>query len=397
MKEFNLTSVQTALKELKLDSWLLYDFRGSNLLAWEILGIPKDAHITRRFFYYIPSEGEPIKLSNGIEAFHLDSLPGKKMVYSSRSSLEEQIGRFFKIGEKVAMEYSPMNNIPYLSKVDAGTIEFLREKFKIDIQSSGDLISMFGAKWTNEQFEENRKAADALYDIVELSFKHIKDKILFVGKTSEYEIQSFIMDQFRKRNMSTDSPPIVAVNENSANPHYCPNEIKFMDIKKNDFVLIDLWAKMNAMDSTMSDITWIGFVGNSVPEKYVKIADIVFRARDAAFELISERYKQSIPIKGYEADDAARKIISDSGYGEFFIHRTGHSITTETHGSGAHLDNYETKDERLLLPMTSFSIEPGIYLKGDFGVRSEIDVFIAENGKVIQTGKERQRQIIKIL
>lgn len=396
MAEFDLRKIQDILKKMNFDAWLFYDFRGSNDLAHQILNISPEAHLTRRLFYFIPRTGNPVKILNGIEAFHLDHLPGEKLVYSSHTSLHDKLGSILSKVKVVAMEYSPMNAIPYVSKVDAGIFEYLKA-FGIEIKSSGDLISMFGAQWTSEQFEENKIAANALYEIVNLSFEYIKSRINSNKMLNEYDIQLFILEEFKKRNMVTDSDPIVAVNENSANPHYAPDKDTHKEIKKGDLVLVDLWAKMNTQNATMADITWTGFVGESVPEKYIKIFNIVANARDAAFQLVEERFSARKELRGFEVDDAARNIIKKAGYDIYFIHRTGHSITTETHGSGAHMDNFETRDERLLLPSTSFSIEPGIYLTGDFGIRSEIDVYISPEGKVICTGGKRQSEIVSIL
>ncbi len=394
MGKFNLKKMQSILSEMNLDAWLFYDFRGSNDLALDILDVPKTSHLTRRFYYLVPKSGEPVKIINGIEAGHLDHLPGKKYTYSSHPSLASHISNALKNYKKIAMEYSPLNAIPYVSKVDAGTIEQIKS-YGVEIASSGDLISMFNAVWTKEQFEENKPVANALTEIVTKSFTFIKDKI---GKQlTEYDVQQFIMDEFNKHGYFTDHPPIVGVNENSANPHYAPTEKIFKPIKENDFVLIDLWAKVNKPDSVWADITWVGFAGKTVPEKYTKIFNIVAKARDEAFNLVSSRFKEGKEIRGYEVDDASRKVINDAGYADYFIHRTGHSITTDLHGSGSHMDNFETKDERLILPSTSFSIEPGIYLTGDFGVRSEIDVYITPDKKVIATGGERQREVIPIL
>ncbi len=396
MAEFDLKKIQDILTKMNFDGWLFYDFRGSNDLAHQILNIKPDAHLTRRLFYFIPKQGEPVKILNGIEAFHLDHLPGEKRTYSSHSSLQKQLSTVLRKGDKIAMEYSPMNAIPYVSRVDAGTLEYLNT-FGIEIKSSGDLISMFGALWTNEQYEENKIAAKALYDIVDISFAFIKSKITNKEHVTEYDVQQLILDEFKKRNLITDSNPIVAVNENSANPHYAPDSNTYKEIKENDFVLIDLWAKVNSPEATMADITWTGYVGNEVPEKYTKIFDVVAQARDSAFSLIKTKLSRGLNLKGFEVDDAARNVIIDAGYGDYFIHRTGHSITTETHGSGAHMDNFETKDERLVLPSTSFSLEPGIYFTGDFGVRTEIDVFITPDKEVICTGGERQKKIVAIL
>lgn len=396
MGKFNLIKMQQIISGMKLDGWLFYDFRGSNDLALNILNVPKERHLTRRFFYFIPASGEPVKIVNGIEAGNLDHLPGNKLIYANHSSLTENIENTLKGKKKIAMEYSPFNAIPYVSKVDAGTIEQIK-KTGIEIVSSADLISLFDAVWTSDNFNENKAVALYLNECVNESFSLIKKELLSGNKITEYDVQQFIMKKFSDKKYYTDSPPIVAVNENSANPHYAPDENIFKEIKKDNLVLIDLWAKVDRDDAVWADITWTGYTGEIVPEKYSKIFNIVAEARDNAFDLISERYNAKKGIKGFEADDAARNVIENAGYGKYFIHRTGHSITRDLHGSGAHLDNFETRDERLLLPSTSFSIEPGIYLTGDFGIRSEIDVFITPEGKVISTGEERQREIIPIL
>jgi Xaa-Pro dipeptidase len=396
MGKFNLEKIQNILNEMNLDAWLFYDFRRSNDLALNILDIPMKSHLTRRFYYMVPKKGIPVKIVNGIEAERLDHLPGEKFTYSSHASLSKHIANTLKNITKIAMEYSPLNAIPYVSKVDAGTIEQLKS-YGVEIVSSGDLISMFDAVWTREQFEENKPVANALTDIVKLSFDFIKKEIEGNRNITEYDVQQFIMNEYSKRGYFTDYPPIVGVNENSANPHYSPDKEINKPVKKDDFILIDLWAKVNKPEGVWADITWVGFIGRIVPDKYKKIFDIVAKARDEAFELIQTRFKEGKETRGYEVDDVSRKIISDAGYGDYFIHRTGHSITTELHGSGAHMDDFETKDERLLFPSTSFSIEPGIYLAGDFGIRSEIDVYITPEKEVIATGGERQREVYAIL
>lgn len=381
---------------MNIDAWLLYDFRFSNELALTMLGITKKSHLTRRFYYLIPKNGQPIKIANAIETFHFDHLPGKLLPYASYDSLMENLRLSLSRIKNVAMEYSPMNAIPYVSRVDAGTIEQIKS-LGVEIVSSADLISIYNALWTKEQLNENKPVANALNDIVYKSFDFIKKKISNSKNINEYDVQQFIMGEFKRRKLFTDDPPIVGVNENSANPHYAPTVELHKKIKKYDFVLIDLWAKVNKEDAVWADITWVGFIGESVPDKYTKIFNIVADARDTAFDLVNSRFKQGKEIRGYEVDAATREVIEKSGYGKYFIHRTGHSITTDLHGSGAHIDNFETKDERLLLPSTSFSIEPGIYLPGKFGIRSEIDVFITKNGKVMFTGKEKQKEVIAIL
>jgi len=392
----DISTIQNILKERNVDGWLLFDFRGSNDLALEILGIKKESHLTRRFFYFIPQTGTPSKIVNAIEEHNLAHLPGEKLTYSSHVSLREQLTKALAGSKTIAMEYSPLNAIPYLSKVDAGTVELVKT-FGVEIVSSADLITQFTALWSKEQYDENVPVAKVLVGIAIDAFNFIKNNILANNTLTEYSVQQFIMNKFHEKNLITDFPPIVGVNENSANPHYAPDETTFKEIKENDFVLIDLWAKTPEDTSVWSDITWVGFVGKDVPEKYNNIWSIVKNARDAAFDFVEERFKNQQPILGFEVDNASRKVIDDAGYGKYFIHRTGHSITTTLHGSGPHMDNYETKDERRLLPSTSFSIEPGIYLTGDFGIRSEIDVFIHPDGRVEQTSGIKQEEVIAIL
>jgi Xaa-Pro dipeptidase len=394
MHKFNLENIQNNLKKLNLDGWLIYDFRGSNDVALEILNIPKTSHLTRRFYYFIPQSGSPLKVVNEIEAGHLNHLPGEKYTYSSYDSLNEHLNKISGVAKKIAMEYSPKNNIPYVSKVDAGTIEYIRS-LGIEIKSSGDLISKFAAIWTHEQFEENRPVAIALTEIVKEAFDFICERLTSDKSTDEYEVQQFIMRKFRENKMVTDFPPIVGVNENSSNPHYAPTEEHHKHINRGDLVLIDLWARMDKHDTVWSDITWTGYTEHTVPEKYTRVFDVVAEARDTAFNLVASRFNEGKEVRGFEVDDAARNVIEREDFGKYFFHRTGHSITTELHGSGANMDNYETHDERLILPSTSFSIEPGIYLP-DFGIRSEIDVYISPEGKVIATGQEIQREIVPI-
>ena len=396
MQQFELEKIQSIIQKAGMDGWLFYDFRGSNDIASTILNIPDNKISSRRYFYFIPCSGQAVKVVNAIEAGNLDHLPGEKIIYASYNSLIECLRKTLKNVKNVAMEYSPNNAIPYVSKVDAGTIELLKST-GVEIRSSADLISYFTAVWNDNQFIENKPVAKALTDIVHNSFQYIQKKISDGSSLTEYDVQQFILNSIEKDyGYATNHAPIAAVNENSANPHYTPSEREYKKVIKGDFILLDLWAKVNKPNGVWSDITWVGFVGETVPEKYIKIYNIVAEARDAAFELAKDRFSTGKEIFGYEIDDASRDVISKAGYGEYFIHRTGHSITTEGHGTGAHMDNYETHDNRLILPCTSFSIEPGIYLPGEFGIRSEIDVYIHSDGKVISTG-EIQKEVIAIL
>ncbi|HKI77158.1 MAG TPA: M24 family metallopeptidase [Ignavibacteriaceae bacterium] len=395
MSNIKINKIQQILIKLELDGWLMYDFRGNNNLALNILKIPKGKISSRRFFYLIPAKGTPVKIVNGIEANNLDHLPGKKLIYTSHNSLSKCLIKALTGHKSVAMEYSPKNSIPYVSKIDAGSIELIRS-FGVKVFSSSELISRFDSIWSRTQFNDNKLVSKALTDTVAKAFKFCKNRLLNGKSLTEYDIQQFINSRLQKANFITNHPAIAAINSNSANPHYAPTQKVNRKIKKGDFLLLDLWAKVDKPNGVWGDITWVGYLGETVPRRYANIFNIVAEARDAAFNLVNDRFTHGREITGYEVDDAARNVIKKAGYGDYFIHRTGHSITTEGHGSGAHMDNYETHDDRLILPSTSFSIEPGIYLPGKFGIRSEIDVFIRSNGKVIATG-EVQKEIIAVL
>jgi len=388
--------IQSALKEEGLEAWLLYNFRGSNVFATRVLGLPSHIMQTRRYFYLIPAQGEPRKLVHGIEEWNLDDVPGSKTVYVSWKSLEDGLKKILSGTRKVAMEYSPENAIPYVSVVDAGTVEFIR-KSGVEVVSSANLVQRFEACWNEEQAKDNAETAKHLREIVDRAFGFMKSRIQGNGKLTEYDVQQFMLSEFGKRGIWTESDPNCSVNANSANPHYEPTKDVHSPLKKGDFVLIDLWAKKKKDHSVYADITWTGFLGDSVPDEYEKIFQVVKGARDAALKFVRESFAAGKEIQGYQVDDAARHFIGKAGYGQYFIHRTGHSIGEEIHANGANMDNLETHDERKVVARTSFSIEPGIYLAGKFGVRSEIDVYISPKNEVIVTGLPMQENVIPIL
>ncbi len=399
MTNERVKEIQAAIRGENVDGWLLYNFRGSNPLATRILDLPTHLHQTRRYFYFITANGEPRKLVHNIEQWNLDSLPGEKRVYLSWRSLEEGLGWMLKGVKKVAMEYSARNAIPYNSIVDAGTIELVRST-GVEVVSSANLVARFEACWDDEQARDNFETAKHLREIVDLTFGFIKQRIVSNTATTEYDVQQFVKTEFGKRGLITEDDPNCSVNVNSANPHYEPTKEIHSPLKEGDFVLIDLWAKKNKPRSVYADITWTGFIGESVPEEYSKIFEVVKGGRDAALRFVQDAFKsppQAGEICGYEVDDAARSFIEEKGYGEYFVHRTGHSIGEEIHGNGANMDNLETRDERKILPRSSFSIEPGIYLAGEFGIRSEIDVYISPEGEVIVTGPPMQEKVVAVL
>jgi Xaa-Pro aminopeptidase len=388
--------IQQTLQTERLDGWLLYNFRGSNIFATRLLSLPEHIMFTRRYFYYIPASGEPRKLVHRIEEWNLDTLPGSKNVYLSWRSLEEGLKQLLSGAKKVAMEYSPRCAIPYVSTVDGGVIELIRWS-GVEVVSSANLIQYFEARWDEEQFKDSIETANHLRQIVDKSFEFIRDKIKSNNTITEYNVQQYMLSEFKKRKLVTSSDPNCSVDANSANPHYEPTKDVHSPLRKGNFVLLDLWAKKDKPRSVYADITWTGFIGETVPEEYEKIFQIVKGGRDAALNFVRDSIMAGKVFRGFEVDDAARNYITQHGYGEYFVHRTGHSIGEEVHGNGANMDNLETRDERSVIPQTSFSIEPGIYLRDKYGIRSEIDVYISKAKEVIVTGLPMQENVVAIL
>ena len=391
-----IRSIQSALREQKLDGWLFYDFWKRNEFAQRILELPVHVLNTRRFFYLIPASGEPRKLVHSIERWNLDHLPGEKTIFLSWQSLEEGLKKTLQGMKSVAMEYSPGNAIPYISKVDAGTVEMVR-KTGVNIVSSMNLAQYYESRWSQEAYNDNLDTAAAMHAIVLKAFMFIADTIKRGDRLTEYDVQQFMLARFHESGLVTTEAPNCSVNANSGNPHYEPTREVHSELHEGDFVLLDLWAKKNKPGATYNDITWVGYLGSTVPEKYVSIFNIVKGARDAAVDFLKKSLAEKKAVRGCDVDDVARRYIVERGQGERFIHRTGHSITEDLHGSGANLDNLETRDERLIIPETSFSVEPGIYFMGDFGIRSEINVYISKNCEVIVPGEPRQQEVLAVL
>lgn len=399
-QESRVREIQTALEKENLDGWLFYDFRGSDVLAKRILKLPNNASGSRRWFYYVPAKGEPVKIVHAIEPEKLDALPGKKLIYREWQLLGENLEKAFSAGaekpgkpRRVAMQYSPNNDIPYVSRVDAGTVEMVRAR-GVKVETSADLVQQFEAVWSAEQLAMHKEAAGKLQRIILEAFADIKRRMNENIPTTETDVQQFMMRRFAEEGMQP-SPMIVAVNENAASPHYFPTKERNSPIKRGDLVLIDSVTKMNRPKAPATDLTWVGYVGETVPEEYRKIWDIVREAQDAAYRFVKDAMQKGKPVKGADVDDVARAVIRRHGYGDQFLHRTGHSIGEDGHGNGANIDNLETRDSRRLMPGTAFSIEPGIYLAGKFGVRSEIDVYLTENDAVITA--PHQTEIIPIM
>jgi Xaa-Pro dipeptidase len=392
---FDLTAVQNAIASMGLDGWLLYDFRGLNVLARRIIGLTDDWMLSRRWFYFVPAKGEPRKLVHKIEPHALDQLPGQAQTYLRWQELEAGVKSLVGGFKRVAMEYVPRNANPYVSRVDAGTIELVRS-FGVEVLPSGDLVQMFEACWDDEQWAMHLEAAQHTRSAYDVAFGFIADRVRGQGSVRETEVQQCILDHFQKHHVVADHAPICAVGPHSGDAHYSPGPQSDGTIKEGDFVLIDLWAKLDRPRSVYSDLTWTGFVGKDVPERYTKIFQIVARARDAAIHKVQEAFRARTPLQGWQVDEAARTVIDQAGYGQYFCHRTGHSIGQEVHGNGANMDSLETREDRRVLPRTCFSIEPGIYLP-EFGVRSEVDVFVDKDEKVHVTGGSPQTEVVAIL
>lgn len=387
----DLTAIQAALRERKFDCWLFYDHHHRDPISYKVLGLSEHLFVTRRWFYVIPSQGEPLKLVHRIEAGHLDPLPGNKREYSSWRELWDNLKSMLAAHKTVAMQYSPNNLIPYIGLVDAGTVELVRG-FGKEIVSSGDLVAQFEAAWTNEQISSHFAARDGVDRIVEAAFQEIGRRVRN-GGTTEYAVQQWIAEAFRREGLTTEDLPIVAVNANSGNPHYEPRAEGSSRIKPGDFVLLDIWAKKNTTHAVYYDITWTGVIGTPT-DKQIKIFTVVRDARDAGVKKVQEAFSARRKIAGWEVDEATRGHIASAGLAEYFTHRTGHSIGESVHGNGANMDNLETKDDREIIPNSCFSIEPGVYLPGEFGVRSEVNV-LTRSGSAEVTGKI-QRELVLI-
>jgi Xaa-Pro dipeptidase len=391
--------IQSALREAKIDGWLFYDFRGSDPLAPRILKLGDHAAGSRRWFYFVPASGESTKLVHSIEQYKLDALPGRKVIYRSWKELHEKLRETIAGSNKkprIAMEYSPMNDIPYMSRVDAGTIELVRS-FGAEIVSSAELVQRFEAVWSPEQLQMHIDASDKMHRIFFDAFAEIARRINANEPTTEYDVQQFIVRRWHEEGMGTDEDaPIVAVNANTANPHYTPAKETALPIRRGDFVLLDLASKLRQPHSVFTDQTWTGYGGETVPEEHARIFNIVREARDAAVEFVRTNVRAGKTIRGADVDDVSRGVITKAGFGDQFTHRTGHSIGEEVHGNGVNIDNFETRDSRRITPGVCFSIEPGIYLERKFGVRSELDVYVSDRDAQV-TGQPIQTEIVPIL
>jgi Xaa-Pro dipeptidase len=373
-----VADIQSALREENLDGWLFFDHHHRDPLAYRVLQFTPGSMVTRRWFYFIPAHGEPQGLVHKIEAQTLAPLPGQISLYAGWRELTDGLRSMLAGAQRLAMQYSPNCQVPYVAMVDAGTVESIRS-LGVDVVTSANLIQLFESRWTAQQLESHLEAGRRVDRIRAEAFARVSDAVRATSKNgariTEWELQQFILTRFREDGLFTDHGPDVAVNANASNPHYDPKQDACSEIRSGDLVLIDMWAKLNQEHAVYYDITWTGFCGPTPPADIQNIFGIVRDARDKAVEFVVDAMARKRVLCGYEVDDAARSHIRAAGYAEYFFHRTGHSIGEEVHGTGANMDNLETHDERRVIPWTCFSIEPGIYLP-KFGIRSELNVFV---------------------
>jgi Xaa-Pro aminopeptidase len=393
----DVAAIQATLRTDGLDGWLLYDFHGSNPIASKLAGLTnghEPRHMTtRRWYYLIPREGQPRGLVHAIERHNLDDLPGDKVVYAGRQQLDDGLARLLSGVKRVAMEYSPECAIPYLSRVDAGTVEAIRAK-GVEVVSSGDLVQRFEAAWTPEQLDSHRAASAALYRIKDRAFAAASAALRSNARMTEFDLQQDMVRWFAEEGLVSDSAPVVALGANAGNPHYLPSADASRRIVPDEVLLLDLWGKLDRPGAVFADITWVGMAARQVPAEIARAFGAAAAARDTAVELVEGAAGRGRDLRGWEIDRAARTVLEKSGYGDHILHRTGHSLGESVHGNGVHLDDYETHDDRRVLPGTGFTIEPGLYFE-TFGVRTEINMFRGEREALV-TGP-CQTEIIALL
>jgi Xaa-Pro dipeptidase len=389
-----IRDMQLALSQAGVPAWLFYGFHAIDPIGVSILGFGPEYHATRRWFYLVPAVGEPIRLVHRIEPAMLDHLPGRKLVYLRWQELRSQLQEMFTGARTVAMQYSPENTVPYVSHVDAGTVELVRS-FGVEVISSADLVQTFEARWTPEQAAQHRQTALHLTEIASQAFERAAALIKSRGATTELEIQGFISERFDQLGLIADSPAIVGVNRNSGNPHYAPTEAAHLPIRKGDFLLLDLWAKTRGADAVYADITWVGFLGRTPPDAIVKAFEVVSQARDRGILFLKETAASGRTIQGFEVDQVVRGVITQAGFGEYFVHRTGHNLGREVHGAGVNFDDLETHDTRAFVPGIACTIEPGVYFE-EFGVRSEINIHFGPSGPEVTTPPQQSILLLDV-
>ena len=393
----DLAAIQQALQSEHLDGWLFYDFRRSNPIAYQVLGLPFDAFYSRRWFYFVPALGEPTALVSAVEPHVLSAQPGRRLVFRTWGEMQEHLQALLRGSKRVAMEYSPMNAIPYLSRVDGGTLELVRW-CGVEVVSSANLAQRFGAQLTVEQMKSHREAGRRLIAAKDTLFASLGDDLRAGKSLDEFSVMQRFVTLIKEAGLVLSSgDPHVAVNANASNPHYEPNSSQTSPIRRGDLVLFDFWARLPEPHAVIADYTWMAFAGtrDEIPDRQREVFEIVRQARDTGIAFIRHRLEKGTHVEGREADDATRAVIAQAGYSDYFVHRTGHSISQVVHGDGANIDNYETRDERILLPSTCCSIEPGIYLS-EFGIRSEVNILIHEHDVEV-TGIPVQEEIVALL
>lgn len=389
-----IAAIQQALEAADLDGWFFSCFQRNDPVSLDLLGLPENQLVTRRCYYLVPRRGEPRRLVHALEPEMLDHLPGDRIEYLTWRQHREALGKLITGCRRLAAQYSPHNELPAISRLDAGTAEVLREQ-GCELISSAELVQQFAAVWTEDQLAGHQRACGELHQIVQAAFEEVAKALSADREIDEYAVQKFILECFERERLWSDSDPIVGVNAHSADPHYQPGPNRSSPIGRDDFLLIDLWAKEKRPSSVYADITWCGVCAPGPSARQQEIFSIVKAAREAGLAFVQQRYPQE-SVRGFEVDDATRQVIEEAGYGESFIHRTGHSLGMQDHGHGANLDNLETHDTRPLFPMTGFSVEPGIYLPGEFGVRSEINVVLSPERAEV-TGAEPQTELLRLL
>ncbi len=391
-----LARIQQLLQAEQLDGWLFYDFRKSNPIAYHVLQLSLQGFYTRRWFYYVPAYGVPVALVSAVEAHVLQGLPGEQQVFRTWQEMHTLLRTRLQPGMRIAMEYSPMNAIPYMSRVDAGTLELVRS-FGVEVVSSANLAQHFVAQLSTHQIQGHREASHRLIAAKDQLFHELGNNLRTGIALDEYQTQQRFVQLIHEHGLSAPEAPIVAVNAHASNPHYAPSAIQHSPILHGDLILFDFWGHLPEPGSVYVDYTWMAFAGrqDEIPQRQCEIFEIVRRARDTGIAFVRERLAAGQLVEGREVDDVVRGIITQAGYGDYFVHRTGHSITTAEHGDGANIDNFETQDARHLLPFTCCSIEPGIYLP-EFGVRSEVDLLILEHDAEV-TGVPAQAEIVALL
>ena len=380
-----LSEIQAALRSEGLAGWLLYEFRGSNPIALDVLGIPLTRTGSRRWACFIPAQGEPRWLVHAIELGGWRAVVPNAMSYISWADWREGLRTILGGAQRVAMEVSPGAAIPYVSRVDAGTVDLVRS-LGVEVLTSADLVQVAQAVWTPEQLASHRVACQALLAVKDATFAHVRERLAAGEDTTEAGVQEFMMREFARHELETGHAPIVAVNAHAADPHFFPRRNADTPIRTGDFLLIDLWAREPRADAIFGDITWVAYAGPAVPPRIQSVFEVVRQARDSAVAFMRARLSAGEPVYGYEVDDVSRGVIAAAGFGPYFIHRTGHSIGTAGHGNGVNLDNLETQDRRRLIPGVGFSVEPGIYLPEEgFGVRLEINCYVTESDVEVTT------------